>query len=359
MTLHLDIPDQSFDPKPYYPSRELAEAVLREIKDHIKRTGEPHTWRHHTHSKPVTGARIVYLGTFDLPESHQAADRFAPCPCCSPRAPKYSRAGKIAWFPDEHVIRMIGPECFQTLNPEGHWEAVAQFDREEAARRTISYLIGNLHLATDIRELVLRAAPSLAVIDQVHATLQQRINEVVRVDLWRHVGRGELSVSVEGRRLRRARSGAEEVETFLDIQQFSVFPAYKMFSPKASHLLGRSTTCAKRLSFIEFGGELQDRVRQMPPPDQAKAARMLSNGLTTAKNILADAEAIRDGFAAMSIATLKGWVRHPGCPVRLHIDGDRSSFYIGSDEHHQLRIELPSAFWTPFGELPTIATDLD
>jgi len=41
---------------------------------------------------------------------------------------------------------MIGPACFQTLNPEGHWEAVAHFDREEAVRRTINYLIANLHL---------------------------------------------------------------------------------------------------------------------------------------------------------------------------------------------------------------------
>ena len=38
-----------------------AEAMLREIKDHIKTTGEPHTWQHHTHSKPVVGSRIVYI----------------------------------------------------------------------------------------------------------------------------------------------------------------------------------------------------------------------------------------------------------------------------------------------------------
>jgi hypothetical protein len=83
--------------------------------------------RYHTHSKPTKNARIVYIGRFDLPPSHQVPDRHAPCPCCSPRAPKYSREGKIAWFPDEHVVRMIGPDCFHTLNPEGHWEAVEVF----------------------------------------------------------------------------------------------------------------------------------------------------------------------------------------------------------------------------------------
>jgi hypothetical protein len=218
MTLHLDIPDEFFDPKPFYQTRASAESVLREIKDHIKKTGEPHRWRHHTHSKPVSGSRIVYLGTYDLPPSHQATDRHAPCPCCSPRSPKYSRNGKIAWFPDEHVIRMIGPECFQTLNPEGHWEAVAQFDREEASRRTIDYLIKNLHLAAEARTVIQKSYPTLDAIDNVHTTLQNRMTEFVRVDLWRHVSRGTLNVNVTGRRMRRSRNGAEEIEDFLDIR---------------------------------------------------------------------------------------------------------------------------------------------
>ncbi len=253
MSLQLDIPDEFFDAKPFYRTRQSAEAMLREIKDHIKTTGEPHTWRHHTHSKPVIGSRIVYIGTFDLPPSHQAPDRHAPRPCCSPRAPKFSRNGKIAWFPDEHVIRMIGPECFQTLNPEGHWEAVAQFDREEAARRTINYLIANLHLAGEAIEVVERTYPTLQTIDDVHATLHSRMQDILRIDLWRHVGRGTLSVNVAGRRMRRTRGGAQEVEDFLDVRELSQFPGFHMFSPKTSHLASRMAGCAKRLGFVDFG----------------------------------------------------------------------------------------------------------
>jgi hypothetical protein len=356
MPLHFDIPDEFFDPKPFYKTRDSAEAVLREIKDHIKKTGEPHTWRHHTHSKPVTGSRIVYIGTFDLPPSHQAADRHAPCPCCSPRSPKYSRNGKIAWFPDEHVIRMIGPECFQTLNPEGHWEAVAQFDREEAARRTISYLISNLHLAGDAIEVVERAYPTLEAIDRVHATLQHRMIEIVHVDLWRYVSRGSLSVNVAGRRMRRTRGGAEEVEDFLDVRQLSEFPGYQMFNPKTSRLASRMAGCAKRLSFVDFGEELQDRVRGMTDEDRAKAARILSNGLSSANKIFEEANDIRMGFAPMGVATLKGWTRHEGCPVHLYIAGDEANFYIGTGEHQAMRIELPQIFSKAFGGLPKIST---
>src|SRR5450631_4444694 len=337
MSLQLDIPEELFDPKPFYRTRESAEAVLREIKEHIKRTGEPHTWRHHTHSKPVTGSRIVYIGQFDLPPSHQAPDRHAPCPCCSPKAPKVSRGGKIAWFPDEHVIRMIGPECFQTLNPEGHWEALAQFDREEAERRTISYLINNLHLNVPARETIERAMPVLEAVDDVHARLQQRINEVLHLDIWRHVGRGMLNVNVMGRRMRRLRGGGEEIEDFMDVRQLSEFPGYQMFNPKTSPLASRIKGFAKRLSLIDFGDEVQERVRAMTTEEQAKAARILSKGISSAEGIFGEANAIRAGFSGMSIAALKGWTMHEGCPIRLFVSGDESNFYIGTDEHHALR----------------------
>jgi hypothetical protein len=353
---HYDIPDHFFEPKPFYRDRPAAEAVLREIKDHIKKTGEPHTWRHHTHSKPVQNARIVYIGTFDLPKSHQAPDRHAPCPCCSPRAPKYSRKGMIAWFPDEHVIRMIGPECFQTLNPDGHWEAVETFDREEGARRTIDYLVGNLHLSGKSIEVLQNALPTLTAIDEVHATLRSRLTDIVRVDLWRHVGRGSLKVHVMSRRLRRTRAGAEEAEDFLDERQFAEFPGYKMFSPKTSRLAGRAAGCGTRLGFVNFGEELQERVLEMNDEERAKAARILSTGISTATRIFEDAREVREGFSGMGLATLKGWTRHDGCPVKLYINGGENNFYIGLDERQEVRIELPPLFWKALGELPKIAT---
>jgi uncharacterized protein (DUF885 family) len=251
---------------------------------------------------------------------------------------------------------MVGPDCFQTLNPDGHWEAVEVFNREEAARRTIDYLISNLHIAGDAVGVLENALPALQVIDAVHSRLQSRLNDIVRVDLWRHVGRGSLNVNVMSRRMRRTRAGAEEVEDFLDERQFAEFSGYKMFSPKTTHFASRSTSCATRLGFVDFGEELQERVRTMNDEERAKAARMLSKGLSTARSIFDEANAVRSGFSAMGIANLKGWTRHQGCPVHLYISGDDTSFYIGKDEHQALRIELPPIFWRDFGDIPNIST---
>lgn len=356
MSLELEIPEELYEAKPFYRTRGQAEAVVSEIKQHIRSTGLPHTWRHHTHSKPVTGARVTYLGQFDLPLSHQAPDRHAPCPCCSPRHPKFSRNGKIAWFPDEHVIRMIGPDCFATLNPDGHWEAVAQFDREEAERKTIIYLNRNLHLSSSAIDTIKKALPTLQAIDVAHATLMQRLTEVMRLDMWKHVERGVLNVHVVGRRLRRRRDGSEEVEEFTDIQPLSQFPGYQMFNPRTSKLASRMQGAATRLSFVNFGEETAERVAAMDQEERVRAARVLSSGLTQAKTIFDEAGAIRQGFSPHGISILKGWLQHSGCPVHVHVSGDHSSYYIGTDEFQKMRIELPGTFWTAFGELPKIAT---
>jgi hypothetical protein len=216
MSLQLDIPDELFDAKPFYRTRESAEAMLREIKDHIKTTGEPHTWR--------------------------------------------------------------------------------------------------------------------------------------------HVGRGTLNITVAGRRMRRTRGGAQEIEDFLDVRELSPFPGFHMFSPKTSNLASRMAGCAKRLGFVDFGKELQERVREMTDEDRAKAARILSNGLASAKKLFGEANQIRTGFSPMSVATLKGWTKHEGCPVKLFVAGDENNFYIGIEERQEVRIELPQVFWREFGDLPKIST---
>jgi hypothetical protein len=120
--------------------------------------------------------------------------------------------------------------------------------------------------------------------------------------------------------------------------------------------VSRMTGCAKRLGFVDFGEELQERVREMTDEDRAKAARILSKTLASAKNIFEEANEIRLGFSPMSVATLKGWTKHEGCPVKLFVDGEENSFYIGIEERQEVRIELPLAFWRDFGDLPKIST---
>jgi len=53
----------------------------------------------------------------------------------------------------------------------------------------------------------------------------------------------------------------------------------------------------------------------MTTEEQAKAARILSKGILAASDIFDEANVIRNGFGSMSIANLKGWTKHSGCPI--------------------------------------------
>ena len=113
----IDIPPESLEPKPWFQTRPGKE-VVAEIVGFIKQTGKPYLWRGHTHTKPPPGSKPVYLDEFELPKKFRAPDRRSPCPCCVPAHPKFCD-GKIAWFPSEAVIRIIGPDCFKALDAEG------------------------------------------------------------------------------------------------------------------------------------------------------------------------------------------------------------------------------------------------
>ena len=123
------------------PSRE----TVREILEWVRQSGLPHEWHGHTHTKPPKdGPAPKYLDEFDVPTRGRNVHAIAPCPCCSPRKPKYKRGGKIAWFKDEGVIRLIGPECYKSLNASGHQEAMAELSARRKREQGIRYLANSL-----------------------------------------------------------------------------------------------------------------------------------------------------------------------------------------------------------------------
>jgi hypothetical protein len=50
--------------------------------------------------------------------------------------PKFE-TGRMAYFPDEHVVRFIGRQCAQTHHPEGYSQADKRFRMQEACRRYV------------------------------------------------------------------------------------------------------------------------------------------------------------------------------------------------------------------------------
>jgi hypothetical protein len=196
MTDEIDIPESARAVKAWYPDRPKPE-VVREIKDFIRATGTPHLWPGHTHTRPVAGARIVYLGEFDLPDAcHKFRERWARCPCCVPDNPKYFRAGKIGYFPDEHVIRMLGPDCFRALNPEGHDRAYDDMRAEEQRENDINFLLSRIGDVPNLIAAVEHAIPVAQAVDELGVALRRELDVILRTQMWSHVRDGQLQTSV-------------------------------------------------------------------------------------------------------------------------------------------------------------------
>jgi hypothetical protein len=176
MTAEILIPPFCYVPKPYFKVRP-GPTLIQEIKDFIARTGQPHMWRGHTHTRPEKGSRIEYLEEYNLPETlHKSEDNWAPCPCCSPTRPKYYRGGKIGWFPDEGVIRNMGPDCFKSFDKEGHLRALAQLRKEQELARAINLLMVNLPKVPIALEVFEQALPAVHAVDDVRKTLRRELS---------------------------------------------------------------------------------------------------------------------------------------------------------------------------------------
>src|SRR6202035_2871316 len=151
-------------------------------------TGKPYTWPGHTHTKPSRDAVPVYVGEFSLPQKFLKAKRFAPCPCCWDEFGKFGH-GKIAWFPDERVIRLIGPDCFASLNPEAHAKAQSDFDIEQERRRNNEFLLSNLGRVPEVIRIVERAITVSKAVETFHGELHGKLG-IIKLNLWPYVRRG-------------------------------------------------------------------------------------------------------------------------------------------------------------------------
>jgi len=123
------------------PSDAIIDAFLQSVRD----TGEPETFPSITTTKPPPDSKPVFLRRFSIDRKCRRDGEMAPCPICSPASPKYLHEGYLTWYPDEQVIRAIGPECGDAVfGGTQYAEAKAAFDLVERERLAVEFLQKNL-----------------------------------------------------------------------------------------------------------------------------------------------------------------------------------------------------------------------
>lgn len=347
----ITIPEIALSVKANYQERP-SEDEVQEILLFIKDTGTPYLWHGHTHTKPPADAMPVYLGEYDLPLSHKHRGRWSPCPCCSPVTPKYRLKGKIAWFPEEGVIRLIGPKCFASLNQEGHEAAMTAFRIEERRKKQINYLIKHLHIVPDAIKAVREMLPLALALDTAAKELRSKL-AIMRLNLWDQMRSGVLQVRVVRQEVFRGRDLSEQTRTVQDFATYASIAGARMLDPNLKRFESRLQSALKRLEGISLHGA--DDVAESDDAVRSAAASALERGVSQAREVIEEMSEVRDFFSTVTISTLRNWGARSDCPTPLHIDLSGTSLTFGSHQHNVSRVEVPIVVHGPMAALPSLA----
>lgn len=355
MTDELDIPESAFRVKSDYKERPSRE-IVGLIKEFIDRFGTPHLWWGHTHTKPEGGSRVTFLAKYGLPKNHHRREKWAPCPCCSPRHPKYFRHGLVAWFPDEGVIRCVGDQCYKKMDPAGYDLAMKQLNAEIESERNTEYLLARIPLIPQFLRTIDANMPTVVAIDAMRNRLVGLLDRTLAIDLWPHINSGVLQKLVFLEEIRRGRSGIEEVHVVPQYVDYGSVPGHIALKPGRSTLSSRLDARRKNLSVIDFGSETATRIVAMTEPEKQSVAKILSWAHKEANRLIAEALLVRRFFHQDSLATVNGWAQHENCPVGIHFILTNDGLGVGrfKDDAHS-HLSWPANFWNVLTELELLA----
>jgi hypothetical protein len=347
MTDEIDIPNSALEVKAWFPDRPKPE-VVKEIKDFIKATGTPHLWRGHTHTRPRKGAPIIYLGEFDLPDAcHKFRERWAPCPCCVPRNPKYFRAGKIGYFPEEKVIRMLGPDCFRRLNPEGHDRAYDDMRAEERREADINYLLSKLGDVPKLIAAVEHAIPVAQAVDTLGTTLRKEMDQVLHTKMWDHVREGQLRTSAVRNVPYRRPDGTAGTRPEEYFEPFGgQLSGINFLNPRTTMLATKLKRVLAVLRDIKIDGPFSELIKTWRDDVRHKNAKALASAIDDAAEAFDTVDDMRTFLSPLNLGNFRRWNTHEGCPIRIYMDHQGSNILIGREENNRRRFPVDTPFST-------------
>ena len=335
----IEIPEASRTVKDWFPTRESVEEVRAAILAHIKTTGETHTCPFHTHTRPPVNAPVVYIDEFAIPERFRKVGRFCPCPCCWDEFPKFG-VGRIAWFLEERVIRLIGEDCFAALSPDAHRAADELFRAERKQRRNTKFLLDNVGHLPEVVATIENALPIARAVEELHELLHDRL-KTVHLRLWDFVKQGgELRVAESIREFERDSGNNMAVRETERERVFGVLSGYEMLNPKRPRLSNVLERAMERINAFDFGKEWRQKVDAMSGDEKEDAAKVLSKAVRGAMDAITRTDKLRKFADRVSINTLRSWGQQPGCPEPFNYRHDGSFILFGPSDARMVGVPL-------------------
>lgn len=334
------------DAYPTYPW-----AVRSPFLKHVAATAHPETFPTICTSTPPRDARVEIVAEFTADRSKRPDSQPVPCPICSPNAPKYLE-GRLAWFPDEGVIRAIGHECGDKyFDGVTFRRAVAASRHRDALLAAEEYLEHHLHYVRRWSAVCDALDPACREAQRLH---DRFIKDAPR--LYHHLSEikrsgGLLAVTVEVRRA--SGEGPRGLRTSggsIDVREedFGILTGDSMltrsFAPLRK-LIGIRTS----LTEIDVG---EDRTAAFDwICDNSASLDRLTHAVKVIQKAQADYAELRhrlDSIAAFftpeNFQRLNASGGHPHTPLRLRASVRQGIFTIDVAGHDAERILLTPKF---------------
>jgi hypothetical protein len=318
MVERIEIPANCFEPKPVFekaPGRDVVEEIRAWVKQH-----PVYMWHGHTHSKPDVeeAGQIRYVNDFVLPKGVES-----PCPCCTPHHAKFGK-GYIAWFPLTRNVRLMGQDCFRTLNPEGHDFAVSELDARIKREAEQDFLLANIHKIPDMLAIVRAAKPIASYLDDLREILGPKLLRMMEINLWNLVRSGSLNVIVE------TADGA--------------VPTH--YAPVSGTGLLNPNRRLFRLALDGSDALITGNIDLPFDPvkasdvDRQRAAKVLARAERDIKSTLSAMANARLFVSMTNTATMRRWASQENAPAQFYIRREGRLLHIGKSEKEAQTIQL-------------------
>lgn len=326
---YIEIPQINLHNIPIF-SDEPNEALLQEIKQHVRETREPHTWRGHSHTKPAQGALVVYCDEFDVP-APDTVPRVAPCPCCNPHHPQYKNKGKIAWFPDESVIRLIGPQCFKAINEGAHQAALIELRKKQKARSELATIRRYGPTIDALIGMIDEVSPITAALDTFLNDLNRALDNELALPLWRVARGGALMVSEERNVPYRKPDGAIALRREVVSVPFASIAGYAMFD-RSGPIAAQKKLRPLRSGLVDISRRLIEvgTPKGLTDAERVDFAEKLPLARVLLTEVLNDAREKQAFLTSNAIETLGQWGRQTTAPYRFTMERKKAAVVLSS-----------------------------
>jgi hypothetical protein len=185
-----------------------------------------------------------------------------------------------------------------------------------------------------------------------HDPRHRRRGRVLQLTLWHHVRTGVLVVNMEHDEHYVDEDGEPRARRVEVDQEYAKIDGFEFLRPNPRAMAPRMESVMAELRAIITADNVEERVANMSDERRHEIAEVMRKYLPCARELIAEAQGMQRFFSALTIATLQGWGRHAGCPIRIYAALDRGILRLGRYEDEVIRILIPAGVLGTIHHLP-------